>query len=105
MTQASTALNCGKTSAISRSPSGVNDSSTRRASSGWTVRSTRPLAISVFCTPVRVPLETPASAATWRLSISPQIQITQSTTQPVQVSPCGASTVRSRWFRTAFAAR
>ena len=69
------------------------------------MRVTRPLAASVFWTPVRVPLETPASAATWRLSISPQIQITQRTTQPVQVSPWGASTVRSRWLRTELAAR
>lgn len=46
--------------------------------------------------PVSVPLEMPASAATCRVSMSPQIHTTHSTTHPVQVRSWGASTVRSR---------
>ena len=52
-----------------------------------------------------VALEIPALSAACRVSRPSQIQTTQSTTNPVQVSPYPRSTVFVRCARTAFAAR
>ena len=100
-TFASSALNRGKSASIVRRPLGVSDTRTIRPSSAAFFRRTNRRRWSVESTPVAVGRLMPTAAANSLDSISPQIHRTQRAVNAVHERRSGASTVASRWRRSA----
>src|SRR5262249_42320565 len=95
LTNDSPMLNAGNSRSITPRPLGSRLTSTRRPSDSCARRRARPRFSSVFSTPVRVPLVTPASAARSLVCCSPQIHSTNSTVNAAQDRSSSASTLRS----------